>query len=152
MEKKTHLFCLTITHFLRTKTIEEGSLLNSAEEIVDPYCYYDLKRGANALTKMRSEKVRSCYKDDDENILRVQTVLEEMAPLDAIKFESCNGTNEIEEIFNQNCFKICKSPSVYAFRRCGHHCICESVVPAALKQLAVHKVCILIRTIKMCSL
>ena len=37
----------------------------------------------------------------------------------------CNGNNEIMKMFNQKCVICFQKSSVYAFRQCGHHCICE---------------------------
>ena len=37
-----------------------------------------------------------------------------------------NGTNEIVKIFNQKCVICLDNDSIYAFRNCGHLCLCEN--------------------------
>ena len=37
-----------------------------------------------------------------------------------------NGTNEIVKIFNQKCVICLDKDSIYAFRNCGHMCLCEN--------------------------
>ena len=36
-----------------------------------------------------------------------------------------NGNNDVVKIFNQKCVICFERDSVYAFRQCGHQCICE---------------------------
>ena len=36
-----------------------------------------------------------------------------------------NGTNELDKIFNQKCVIRLEKDSIYAFRQCGHLCLCE---------------------------
>ena len=36
----------------------------------------------------------------------------------------CDGTNEVVKIFNQKCVICNERDADYAFRQCGHHCIC----------------------------
>ena len=44
---------------------------------------------------------------------------------DLIETSFCNGTNGVVTFFNQK-FVICyEKDSDYAFRQCGHQCICE---------------------------
>ena len=37
-----------------------------------------------------------------------------------------NDNNEMVKFFNQKCVTCYGSDSVYAFRQCGHQCVCES--------------------------
>ena len=37
-----------------------------------------------------------------------------------------NGTNELVKIFNQKCVICLDKDSIYAFRNCGHLCLCEN--------------------------
>ena len=37
-----------------------------------------------------------------------------------------NGTNELVKIFNQKCVICIENDSIYAFRQCGHLCLCEN--------------------------
>ena len=42
------------------------------------------------------------------------------------KLGECNGNNEMVKIFNQKCVLCFENPSVYAFRICGQHNLCEN--------------------------
>ena len=44
---------------------------------------------------------------------------------DLIETNYTNGNNEVFKIFNQKCVICSERGSVYAFRQCGHLCICE---------------------------
>ena len=44
---------------------------------------------------------------------------------DLIETNYCNGNNEVVKIFNQKCVICLERDSSYAFRQCGHQCICE---------------------------
>ena len=37
-----------------------------------------------------------------------------------------NGTNELVKFFNHKCVICLENNSIYAFRQCGHLCLCES--------------------------
>ena len=36
-----------------------------------------------------------------------------------------NGNNEVVKIFNEKCVICLDRDSIYAFRECGHQCICQ---------------------------
>ena len=38
----------------------------------------------------------------------------------------CNENNEVVKIFNEKCVICYEKDTVYAFRKCGHQCICEN--------------------------
>ena len=44
---------------------------------------------------------------------------------DIVEAQYFNGNNEVVKIFNQKCVICYERDSVYAFRQCGHQCICE---------------------------
>ena len=44
---------------------------------------------------------------------------------DLIETSYTNGNNEVVKIFNQKCVICLERDSDYAFRQCGHQCICE---------------------------
>ena len=44
---------------------------------------------------------------------------------DLIETQYLNGNNEVFKIFNQKCVICLERDSDYAFRQCGHQCICE---------------------------
>ena len=44
---------------------------------------------------------------------------------DLIETRYLNGNNEVVKNFKQKCVICSERDSVYAFRQCGHQCICE---------------------------
>ena len=44
---------------------------------------------------------------------------------DLIETQYLNGNNEVVKIFNQKCVICLERVSIYAFRQCGHQCICQ---------------------------
>ena len=44
---------------------------------------------------------------------------------DLIETQYLNGNNEVVKTFNQKCVICLEKDSDYAFRQCGHQCICE---------------------------
>ena len=48
--------------------------------------------------------------DGDENLIETRYV---------------NGNNEVNKFFDQKCVICLETDSVYAFRQCGHQCICQ---------------------------
>ena len=44
---------------------------------------------------------------------------------DLIESNCCKGVNEVVKVFNQKCVICFEKDSDYAFRQCGHQCICE---------------------------
>ena len=48
-----------------------------------------------------------------------------------------NGTNEIVKIFNQKCVICLDKDSVYAFRNCGHLCLCENCFDSRITKYIV---------------
>ena len=45
---------------------------------------------------------------------------------DLIETNYLNGTNEMVKIFNRKCVICYEKDTVYAFRQCGHQCLCEN--------------------------
>ena len=72
-------------------------------------------------------KIQSFYQDSEENAENEDDVLveEDVEDDDLIEASYCNGNNEVVKIFNQKCVLCYERESVYAFRQCGHQCICE---------------------------
>ena len=48
-----------------------------------------------------------------------------------------NGTNEMVKIFNQKCVICLENDSVYAFRNCGHLCLCENCFDSNITKCVV---------------
>ena len=44
---------------------------------------------------------------------------------DLIETQYLNGNNEVVKVFIQKCVICLERDSIYAFRQCGHQCICE---------------------------
>ena len=44
---------------------------------------------------------------------------------DLIETQYLNGNNEVVKFFNQKCVICLEKESIYAFRQCGHQCICR---------------------------
>ena len=88
---------------IENNKIEEGILINSSNDSVDPRDYHLLNCGENTFLKITIEKNRSFYKDDDQE-----------------------RNNEKVKVYNRKCVLYFENPSVYAFRQCGHQCICEN--------------------------
>ena len=44
---------------------------------------------------------------------------------DVVETQYFNGKNEVVKIFSQKCVICYEKDSVYAFRQCGHQCICK---------------------------
>ena len=56
--------------------------------------------------------------EDEDNVL----VEEDENFIESI---CCSGSNEVVKTFNQKCVISCESGSDYAFKHCGHQCVCE---------------------------
>ena len=61
--------------------------------------------------------------ENEDDISDEQDEVEENE--DLIETQYLNGNNEVVKIFNQKCVICYERESVYAFRQCGHQCICE---------------------------
>ena len=48
-----------------------------------------------------------------------------------------NGTNKMVKIFNQKCVICLENDSVYAFRNCGHMCLCENCFDSKITKCIV---------------
>ena len=46
-------------------------------------------------------------------------------------------SNEIVKIFNQKCVICLENDSVYAFRNCGHLCLCENCFDSKITKCVV---------------
>ena len=111
--------------------IEEGNSLKVTNKSLDPYDYHVEICGTDAFKKLANELIHTCWpghRDGDgevEGDSHVEDEFEENEDLIEIKFHK--GTNEMVKKFSQMC--VIRSErdrdSVYAFRQCGHQCICE---------------------------
>ena len=110
--------------FIESDKIEEGILLNATNGSLDPFDYHLEKCGIDSFKKLEHSLIHSFWpghgEDDD---LVEEDVVEEND--DLIETQYFNGNNEVVKIFNQKCVLCYEKESVYAFRQCGHQCICE---------------------------
>ena len=111
--------------------IEEGTLLNRTDNSLDPYDYHVKKCGIDSLKKLNRSLIHSFWpvheedieNEDDDDDLVEEDVLEENE--DLIESQYFNGNHEVVKIFNQKCVICYERDSVYAFRQCGHQCMCK---------------------------
>ena len=85
--------------------------------------------------------------DDDEfeeyfNYLMTCTIEEESSDeeFNEDEGEIYNGTNEIVKIFNQKCVICLENDSIYAFRNCGHLCLCENCFDSKITKCVVCRI------------
>ena len=133
VSKKIHMRNVSHTYFLYNRykfiendKIEEGPLLNATNNSLDPYDYHVEKCGKDAFTKLEHTQIHTCWSDvgeDEDDISGVEDEVEEDE--DLIETQYLNGNNEVVKIFNQKCVISLERENVYAFRQCGHQCVCE---------------------------
>ena len=116
--------------FIENDKIEEGTLLNATNTSLDPYDYHLEKCGIDSFKKVERNLIHSFWSghgediENEDDILDVDGELEENE--DLIETQYFNWNNEVVKIFNQKCVICYERDSVYAFRQCGHQCICEN--------------------------
>ena len=111
--------------------IEEGTLSNTTNTSLDPYDYHLEKCGIDSFRKLERSLIHTRWpshgedieNEDENDDLVEEDVVEENE--DLIETQYFNGNDEVVKIFNQKCFICYERESVYAFRQCGHQCICE---------------------------
>ena len=112
--------------FIENNKIEEGTLLNTTNDSFDPYDYHLEKCGIDSFKKLERNLIHSFWPGNGEDIDDDLVEEDEVeGNEDLIETQYFNGTNEAVKIFNQNCVICYERESVYAFRQCGHQCICE---------------------------
>ena len=112
--------------FIENDKIEEGSLLNTTNGSFDPYDYHLEKCGIDSCKKLERNLIHSFWHGHGDNIDDDLVEEDEVeGNEDLIETQYFNGTNEVVKIFNQKCVICFERDSVYAFRQCGHQCICE---------------------------
>ena len=115
--------------FIENDKIEEGTLLNATDGSLDPYDYHFDNCGVDSFKKLEHSVIHTCWPghgedtENDDIILDVEDEVEEDG--DLIETHYLKGNNEVVKIFNQKCVICYERDSVYAFRECGHQCICE---------------------------
>ena len=113
--------------FIENDIIEEGTLLDATD--CYPYDYHLEKCGVDSFKKLERILIHTFWTGvgediaDGDDISDVEDEVEENE--DLIETNYTNGTNEVVKIFNQKCVICYEKDSVYAFRQCGHQCICK---------------------------
>ena len=111
--------------FIENDKIEEGTLLNATNTSLDPYDYHLEKCGIDSFKNLERILIHSFWSghgEDDDDLVE-EDVVERNE--DLIERQYFNGTNQVVKIFNQKCVICYERESVYAFKQCGHQCICE---------------------------
>ena len=115
--------------FIENDKIEEGTLLNATIDGFDPYDYHLEKCGINSFKKLERSLIHTFWPDVEEIIENEDADLVEEDVVgeneDSIETQYFNGNNEVAKILNQKCVICYERDSVYAFRLCGHQCVCE---------------------------
>ena len=127
--KKRTYFLYHRYKFIENDKIEEGTLLNRTDNSLDPYDYHLEKGGENYFKKLEHILIHTCWpghgqdiENEDDDLVEEVVIGEDV---DLIETQYLNGNNEVVKIFIQKCVIIYERESVYAFRQCGHQCICE---------------------------
>ena len=113
--------------FIENDKIEEATLLNSTNGY--PYDYHLDKCGVDSFKKLERILIHTFWPGVGEDIENEDDISDEEDEVeeddDLIETQSLNGNNEVVKIFNQKCVICLERDSIYAFRQCGHQCICE---------------------------
>ena len=91
---------------------------------MDPYEYHLEKCGIDSFKKLERNLIHTFLPDHGENIEN-ESDDNDLVEEDIVEAQYFNGNNEVVKIFNQKCVICYERDSVYAFRQCGHQCICE---------------------------
>ena len=113
--------------FIGNDKIEEGTLLNATNNNLDPFLYHLAKCGVDSFKNLEHSLIHTCWPGHGENEDNGDDDLveEDEENEDLIEIKYTNGNNEVVKIFNQKCVICLERDSDYAFRQCGHQCICE---------------------------
>ena len=128
-EKYTYFVARHYKFIGNNKIKEEGSFLNATNNSLDPFDYHLNKCDKDSFKKIERSLIHTFWPDveedieneDDDDLVEEDVVEED----DLIETQCLNGNNEVVKIFNQKCVICYERDSVYAFRQCGHQCICE---------------------------
>ena len=119
-ERYTYFLCHHYK-FIENDKILEGTLLNASRSSLDPYDYHIARCGIDSFKKLDHSLIHTFWPGHGENQDQNDNVEDE----GLIEPSYTNGNNKVVKIFNQKCVICFERDSVYAFRQCGHQCICE---------------------------
>ena len=125
-----YTYCLYHRYkLIENDKIEEGSLLNATDRSLDPFDYHLEKCGIDSFKKLERSLIHTCWpghgediENKDDDLIEENVVVEDD---DLIEPQYLNGNNEVVKIFIQKCVICYQRDIVYAFRQCGHRCVCE---------------------------
>ena len=121
--------------FIENDKIQEGMLLNSSNDSLDPYDYHLSKNGMDCFKKLlevirihNSWPGNDCafmeemIEDEEDEEADEEEVVEEVDEVDVNmhELEYTNGSNEVEKIFDQKCVICLERASDYIFKQWGH--------------------------------
>ena len=121
-------FVSTHYKFIENDKIEEGMLLNSSSDSLDPYDCHLSKNGWDCLKRLlECNQIHSPWPgiafSNMEEIAGDEEDIEEVVKIH--EKEYTDGCNEVVKSFNQKCFICLERNSEYIFKQCGHQCSCE---------------------------
>ena len=110
--------------------IEEGAILNSSNDSLDPYDYHLSKSGLDCFKKLlECKRIHSSWHGMEcgfmEEIVEDEADVEDEEDVNIHELKYTNGDNEFVKTFNQKCVICLEQDSDYIFKQCGHQCICE---------------------------
>ena len=111
--------------FIENDKMEEGTLLYATNESLDPFDYHLEKCGIDSFKKLEHCLIHTFWPGHRENTENEKDNDDDLVEEDIVESRYFNGNNEMVKNFNQKCVICFERDSVYAFRQCGHQCICE---------------------------
>ena len=112
--------------FTENDKIEERTLLNVMNNSLDPYEYHLEKCGIDSFKKLERSLIHTFWSAYGEDIENEDEDDDDLVEEDVVETQYFNGNTAVVKIFNQKCVICFEKDSVYAFRQCGHQCICEN--------------------------
>ena len=105
--------------FIENDKILEDTLLNASRSSLDAYDYHIESCGIDSFKKLDHSLIHTFWADHGEN------QDENVEDVILIQPSYTNGNNKVVKVFNQKCVICLERDSIYAFRQCGHQCICD---------------------------
>ena len=126
-EKFTY-FVSTHYKFIENGKIQEGMLLNSSNDSLDPYNYHLSKNGLDCFKKLIDcDRIHTYWLSMEsggmEEIIEDEEYIEEDDKIHELEYT--DGSNEGSKNFIQKCVLCFDWDNDYIFKQCGHQCICE---------------------------
>ena len=116
-EKYTN-FIYNRYNFIENVKIEEGSLLYRTKSSLHPFDYHVEKCGEYFSKKLECSLIHTFWPGVGEDI-------EDEEDVNLHELEYTDGSNEVVKILSQKSVICLGRDSEYAFKQCGHHCLCE---------------------------